>query len=77
MTTNKQSYFLELGLINTLLIDRLTTPGAYLMAQDGNDVLLPGQYLTQDMKEGDLIDVFYIRILKTDLLRLLLNQQQY
>lgn len=58
MTTNRQSYFLELGLINTLLIDRLTTPGAYLMAQDGNDVLLPGQYLTQEMKEGDLIDVF-------------------
>jgi len=58
MTTNTQSYFLELGLINTLLIDRLTTPGAYLMAQDGNDVLLPGQYLTQDMKEGDLVDVF-------------------
>ena len=58
MTTNKQSYFLELGIINTLLIDRLTTPGAYLMAQDGNDVLLPGQYLTPEMKEGVLIDVF-------------------
>jgi len=49
---------LELGHINTLQIDRLTTPGAYLMAEDGNDVLLPGQYLTQDMKEGDLVDVF-------------------
>jgi len=49
---------LELGQINTLQIDRLTTPGAYLMAADGNDVLLPGQYLTQDMKEGDFIDVF-------------------
>jgi predicted RNA-binding protein (virulence factor B family) len=58
MTQNTQSYFLELGLINTLLIDRLTTPGAYMMAQDGNDVLLPGQYLTNDMKEGDLLDVF-------------------
>ena len=58
MTTNTQSYFLELGIINTLLIDRLTTPGAYLMAQDGQDVLLPGPYLTQDMKEGMLIDVF-------------------
>jgi len=58
MTTNKQSYFLELGLMNTLVIDRLTTPGAYLMAQDGNDVLLPGQYLTQEMKEGMLLDVF-------------------
>jgi predicted RNA-binding protein (virulence factor B family) len=53
-----QEYFLELGKINTLKIDRLTTPGAYLMAQDGNDVLLPGQYLTQEMKEGDLVDVF-------------------
>jgi len=53
-----QDYFLELGKINTLKIDRLTTPGAYLMAQDGNDVLLPGQYLTQEMKEGELVDVF-------------------
>ena len=58
MTTNQQSYFLELGIINTLRLNRLTTPGAYLMAQDGNDVLLPGPYLTQDMKEGMLIDVF-------------------
>jgi len=54
----KQSEYLELGLINTLLIDRLTTPGAYLMALDGNDVLLPGQYLTPEMKEGTLVDVF-------------------
>jgi predicted RNA-binding protein (virulence factor B family) len=53
-----QSYFLELGLINTLIIDRLTTPGAYLMAQDGNDVLLPGPYLTPNMKEGTYVDVF-------------------
>ena len=58
MTTNTQSYFLELGLINTLKIDRLTTPGAYMMAQDGSDVLLPGPYLTQEMKEGMLLDVF-------------------
>jgi len=54
----KQSEYLELGLINTLLIDRLTTPGAYMMALDGNDVLLPGQYLTPEMKEGTLVDVF-------------------
>ena len=54
----QQSQYLELGKINTLLIDRLTTPGAYMMAEDGNDVLLPGQYLTQDMKEGMLLDVF-------------------
>jgi len=54
----QQSQYLELGKINTLLIDRLTTPGAYLMALDGNDVLLPGQYLTPEMKEGTLVDVF-------------------
>lgn len=54
----KQNEFLELGKINTLIIDRLTTPGAYMMAQDGNDVLLPGPYLTKDMKEGELLDVF-------------------
>lgn len=58
MTQNTQSYFLELGIINTLLIDRLTTPGAYLTAQDGNDVLLPGPYLTPEMREGTLVDVF-------------------
>lgn len=58
MTQNQQSYFLELGIMNTLLIDRLTTPGAYLMAQDGNDVLLPGPYLTPEMKEGTFVDVF-------------------
>jgi len=55
MTHNEH---LELGLTNTLLLDRLTTPGAYLVAQDGKDVLLPGQYLTDKMREGDLIDVF-------------------
>lgn len=54
----KQSQYLELGKINTLFIDRLTTPGAYLMALDGNDVLLPGQYLTPEMKERTLVDVF-------------------
>lgn len=54
----KQNHFLELGKINTLRVDRLTTPGAYLMAEDGKDVLLPGPYLTDDMKEGTLVDVF-------------------
>lgn len=54
----QQNQYLELGKINTLLIDRLTTPGAYLMALDGNDVLLPGQYLTPEMKEETLVDVF-------------------
>jgi uncharacterized protein len=54
----KQSEYLELGKINTLFIDRLTTPGAYLTALDGSDVLLPGPYLTPEMKERTLVDVF-------------------
>ncbi|WP_297443435.1 S1-like domain-containing RNA-binding protein [Sulfurimonas sp.] len=50
--------YLELGKINTLRVDRDTTPGLYLMAADGNDVLLPGQYATDDMIENALVDVF-------------------
>ncbi len=52
------SPYLELGKINTLRVDRNTTPGLYLMAEDGNDVLLPGQYVTDDMHENSLVDVF-------------------
>jgi predicted RNA-binding protein (virulence factor B family) len=29
-----------------------------MMAKDSNDVLLPGPYLKDDMKEGDMLDVF-------------------
>ena len=52
------SPYLELGKMNTLRVDRDTTPGLYLMAEDGNDVLLPGQYVTDDMIEDSLVDVF-------------------
>ncbi|WP_151901266.1 CvfB family protein [Sulfurimonas hydrogeniphila] len=52
------SPYLELGKMNTLRVDRDTTPGLYLMAEDGNDVLLPGQYVTDDMCENALVDVF-------------------
>lgn len=49
---------LELGRINTLRVDRLTTPGIYLMAADGKDVLLPHTYITDEMTEDTLLDVF-------------------
>lgn len=49
---------IELGKINTLKIDRFTEPGIYLMAQDEEDVLLPGQYVTEQMSEGQEIQVF-------------------
>ncbi len=56
---NKEiSPYLELGKINTLRVDRDTAPGLYLMAEDKNDVLLPGQYVTDDMIENSLVDVF-------------------
>ena len=55
MTLNKH---LELGTINTLRIDRITTPGLYLVAEDGHDVLLPHTYITDEMKIDTLIDVF-------------------
>ena len=54
----QQNQYLELGKINTLMIDRNTTPGLYLMAEDGNDVLLPGPYIKDGMVEGSLVDVF-------------------
>ena len=49
---------LELGFMNTLRVDRDTAPGIYLMAEDGNDVLLPGQYVTEDMIQDTLVEVF-------------------
>jgi len=52
------SPYLELGKINTLRVDRLTPHGVFIMAQDGNDVLLPQAYTTEDMVENSLIDVF-------------------
>ena len=53
-----QSPFLELGLINRLRVDRLTPHGVFLMAEDGNDVLLPQAYVTDEMIEDSLVDVF-------------------
>ncbi len=49
---------LELGRINSLRLDRFTAPGAYLMSEDESDVLLPNQYVTDEMKLDDIVDVF-------------------
>ncbi|MBC8237135.1 MAG: DNA-binding protein [Helicobacteraceae bacterium] len=49
---------LILGKINTLRVDRDTAPGLYLMAEDEQDVLLPGQYATEKMVQDSLVDVF-------------------
>ncbi len=55
MTLNKH---LELGHINYLRVDRQTPHGVFLMAEDGNDVLLPQAYVTEDMTEDTLLEVF-------------------
>jgi predicted RNA-binding protein (virulence factor B family) len=52
---NKQ---IELGRINTLRIDRFAVPGCFLMAEDGEDLLLPNQYVTDEMEIDQEIDVF-------------------
>jgi len=49
---------LHIGEINTLVIDRVTTPGLFLRALDESDILLPNQYVTDAMHVGDTIDVF-------------------
>ncbi len=49
---------IELGKINTLKIARFTEPGAYLEAVDGEDLLLPNQYITGEMALDQEIDVF-------------------
>jgi uncharacterized protein len=52
---NKQ---IELGLLNTLKINRETDNGFYLMAEDEEEVLLPNLYITDTMNIGDEIEVF-------------------
>lgn len=49
---------IEVGLINSLKIDRHEAPGMYLSAKDGQDVLLPNAYISIKYKIGDEIDVF-------------------
>lgn len=49
---------ITLGKINTLKIDRITPPGAFLVSGDGEAVLLPNRYMTKSMKVGDELAVF-------------------
>ena len=50
---------IQIGKINTLVIDRFTDPGAYLVSEDEEeDVLLPNAYVSDDMNLGDEVKVF-------------------
>lgn len=49
---------MNIGVWNTLKIDRLTPPGIFLVDEEGNDVLLPNKFVLSSYKEGDMLDVF-------------------
>lgn len=52
---------MKVGTLNSLRLDRITGSGAFLEDEQGNDVLLPGKYLTPEMKEEDILEVFLYR----------------
>ena len=49
---------ITLGKINTLRIDRFVVPGLFLMANDESDLLLPNQYVTDEMELDQELEVF-------------------
>ncbi len=49
---------IQIGKINTLEIDRITDHGLFLLSEEGEDVLLPNAYVTDDMKLASEIKVF-------------------
>lgn len=49
---------IELGVINSLKINRVSEPGIYLIAGDEEEVLLPNCYVTKEMEIDSLLDVF-------------------
>ncbi len=54
----KNQTMITLGEYNQLRIDRILTHGAYLLDDEGNDVLLPTKYLSPNAQVGDEVDVF-------------------
>ena len=47
-----------IGKRNTLTVNRLSEPGAYLQWGEQGEILLPRRYLTKDLGPGDRVDVF-------------------
>merc|ERR1711879_626661 len=54
----KMNKNIELGVINSLKVNRVSEPGIYLIAGDEEEVLLPNAYVTKDMEIDSLLDVF-------------------
>lgn len=49
---------ITLGEYNLLRIDRIMDQGAYLVDEEGNDVLLPNKYMAENAKVDDEVEVF-------------------
>ena len=52
---------MKIGEMNELTLLRFTSVGAYLGDEQGNDVLLPNKYITDEMDLDDVINVFVYR----------------
>jgi uncharacterized protein len=46
------------GELNTLIVNRVSEPGIYLISDDQTEVLLPNAYVTKSMEIGSALDVF-------------------
>lgn len=46
------------GELNTLIVNRVSEPGIYLISDDQTEVLLPNAYVTKSMEIGGSLDVF-------------------
>lgn len=46
------------GELNTLIVNRVSEPGIYLISDDQTEVLLPNAYVTKSMEIGSSLDVF-------------------
>lgn len=54
----KDFCMITLGEYNLLRIDRIMPQGAYLVDEEGNDVLLPNKYMLENAKVDDEVEVF-------------------
>ena len=49
---------IHIGIYNELVVDRILTPGDFLIDSEENDVLLPNKYIPEGTKVSDQIKVF-------------------
>jgi predicted RNA-binding protein (virulence factor B family) len=49
---------IEIGHYNELEVSRHSEPGVYLIDEEGNEILLPNKYVTDEMQTGSSLKVF-------------------